>query len=230
MRKLDLKLVGEKFNRLTVLRETSDRDKGGRLLWECRCECGTITKVPKHAITSGNTKSCGCWRRESLSQVHRAKIVGQTFGLLTVLLDTMDRNNGQIVWECQCDCGDIARVMTTNLTSGHTKSCGCLRQGTNNKRKLVGKTFGRLTVLRETTGRKWGQILWECSCECGVITEVPTRQLTSGKTKSCGCWQKEVRLLNSRNGVHFLQAIEQFGEHMDNPSETIKRLREEDAA
>lgn len=30
------------------------------------------------------------------------------------------------IWECKCDCGNIVYVTTASLTSGNTKSCGCL--------------------------------------------------------------------------------------------------------
>ena len=30
-------------------------------------------------------------------------------------------------WKCKCDCGNITIVRTCKLTTGHTKSCGCLR-------------------------------------------------------------------------------------------------------
>ncbi len=29
-------------------------------------------------------------------------------------------------WLCRCDCGGTAVVRSSNLTSGQTKSCGCL--------------------------------------------------------------------------------------------------------
>ena len=29
------------------------------------------------------------------------------------------------VWECVCDCGNITQVTASNLTTGHTTSCGC---------------------------------------------------------------------------------------------------------
>lgn len=59
----------------------------------------------------------------------RNEIMGQTFGRLTVMRDTGERmNDGRnVIWECWCDCGGTAFVTTSNLVSGNTKSCGCLR-------------------------------------------------------------------------------------------------------
>jgi len=55
-------LVGQTFGRLLVLCSNGTRD--GRVLWDCRCRCGTAVLVVSNALTSGHTKSCGCWRIE----------------------------------------------------------------------------------------------------------------------------------------------------------------------
>ena len=34
----------------------------------------------------------------------------------------------ETTWRCRCDCGGEATVMRFNLTSGATRSCGCLRR------------------------------------------------------------------------------------------------------
>lgn len=63
-----------------------------------------------------------------------------------------------------------------------------------NKRNLVGMTFGKLTVLRDSGKRhNCGNVLWECQCNCEnkTIKLIPTNYLTSGKTKSCGCAKKD---------------------------------------
>jgi hypothetical protein len=36
-------------------------------------------------------------------------------------------SDGARVWACRCDCGNVTMVRATSLTSGFTKSCGCLR-------------------------------------------------------------------------------------------------------
>lgn len=53
-------LTGEKYNLLTVIRKTSKKDPQGRLLWECKCDCGNTTLVNSNNLKTGQVKSCGC--------------------------------------------------------------------------------------------------------------------------------------------------------------------------
>lgn len=57
-------------------------------------------------------------------------------------------------------------------------------------KSLAGQTFGRLTVL-ERYGSRQGRVNWLCRCECGKLHEAVSHALTSGHTKSCGCWKDE---------------------------------------
>lgn len=58
-------LTGQKFSRLTVLRE--DGHIGDRIVWECKCDCGNITRVDGRHLKSGSTQSCGCLQREMVT-------------------------------------------------------------------------------------------------------------------------------------------------------------------
>ena len=58
-----LKLKGQRFGRLTVIRELTERKKG-KVCWLCKCDCGNITEVRGHDLMYGDIKSCGCLRRE----------------------------------------------------------------------------------------------------------------------------------------------------------------------
>jgi DNA-directed RNA polymerase specialized sigma24 family protein len=50
------------------------------------------------------------------------------FGRLTAVQPLATRENGSVVWLCRCACGRAARVAADNLVSGHSRSCGCLKQ------------------------------------------------------------------------------------------------------
>jgi hypothetical protein len=61
------------------------------------------------------------------------------------------------------------------------------------KEDLTGRTFGRWTVLGP--GEKGGRYpTWRCQCSCpaGTVKDVPTRSLTRGGSKSCGCYRRDV--------------------------------------
>lgn len=51
------------FGRLVVIERL--RSSGRGVIWSCLCECGNLTKVTTHDLRAGNTKSCGCLRRET---------------------------------------------------------------------------------------------------------------------------------------------------------------------
>jgi 5-methylcytosine-specific restriction endonuclease McrA len=57
---------------------------------------------------------------------------------------------------------------------------------------LVGKVFGRLTVIREYPERDNGRVRWWCSCSCGMGVLVVGVHLTNGLTRSCGCLRNEL--------------------------------------
>lgn len=67
----NLNIAGQEFGWLTALSVDHKHPKQGTF-WRCRCRCGTEVIVLRNAL-SGNTKSCGCLRRElgrSLNRSH----------------------------------------------------------------------------------------------------------------------------------------------------------------
>jgi len=63
MRKRTIFKIGQKYNRLTII-EKMGYDKHNNRLYKCRCDCGNEIIVRGNALTSGNTKSCGCYKHE----------------------------------------------------------------------------------------------------------------------------------------------------------------------
>jgi hypothetical protein len=70
---------------------------------------------------------------------------------------------------------------------------------------MIGKIFGKLTVLFEVGRSNDGQRTYLCQCECGNKTTVISGNLKKGNSRSCGCARKKVcadrmRLLNFKHG------------------------------
>lgn len=64
-----------------------------------------------------------------------------------------------------------------------------------NKMNILGKRFGRLLVTEESPSRKnrhGSDSMWLCKCDCGNVKIIMGRSLKWGRTKSCGCLQKEL--------------------------------------
>lgn len=59
-------LIGEKYGRLSVIKESSKNNKNQRQ-WICVCDCGQIVCLTTHTLKTGHTLSCGCLRSESVS-------------------------------------------------------------------------------------------------------------------------------------------------------------------
>ena len=60
---------------------------------------------------------------------------------------------------------------------------------------LTGQRFGRLVVKSfagyKKTNNGRNKAIWTCDCDCGNKKDIAGGDLTSGRTKSCGCYQKE---------------------------------------
>lgn len=63
MGRLAIDLTGKKFGRLTVVRRVESKSSKAR--WLCRCDCGVDKEVCGCMLRSGNTRSCGCFQKES---------------------------------------------------------------------------------------------------------------------------------------------------------------------
>ena len=62
-----LNIIGEKYGRLTVIKETEPHYTVGgnkKRMFMCLCSCGNTVVVSITNLRNGNTKSCGCLRKE----------------------------------------------------------------------------------------------------------------------------------------------------------------------
>ena len=131
-RKIDL--TNQKFNKLTVIKETSQRNASGSILWECQCECGNKTLASGTELKRGHKKSCGCLQKEIIAAIGHKNLIDLTnkqFGKLKVIkiisTKKMPSGSTKIYWLCECDCGNTCIVEGNSLRTGNTKSCGCVK-------------------------------------------------------------------------------------------------------
>lgn len=195
MEKTNINLNGQTFGRWTIL-ETIPKYKNGRTYCLCRCECGTEKYVVRYSLLNGDSKSCGCLAKEQIQERCRKDCVGEVFGELTVMEMLYNYKNGKTYCRCLCSCGNEHITYVGNLTSGHTKSCGCQTYNLcwNGRRtNLCGLVFGRLTVIEMLYGYKNNRTHCRCLCSCGGETIVDMQNLLAHRTSSCGCLEEESR-------------------------------------
>ncbi len=120
-------MIDTKFNRWTLISDPFKMEGKKPLYVVVRCECGSEKTLTKSAVTSGQSKSCGCLQKEVASVPRTYVEVGTRLNKLTILED-LGMVGGKRRVVVACDCGSAQ--FTTRLDafiSGHTKSCGCLQ-------------------------------------------------------------------------------------------------------
>ena len=132
-------LTGKQFGDWTV--ESFDhQDLGKDSFWACVCICGETKIAP-----SGNIKRQGEYKCN-----HKASFIGRKFGRLEVKSLAYKKDN-TTYWNCKCDCGNSCVVRRNDLTTGNTKSCGCLHMESISTHGM--RNDDRYSVWRDLIGR-----------------------------------------------------------------------------
>jgi hypothetical protein len=116
-------LTGQRFGRLVALNYVEKHK------YLCQCDCGKQSTVSKYRLLKGETKSCGCLKREFRVL---SDLTGNKYARLTVI-----EYRGASSWLCKCDCGNELIVRNGDLSTGNTKSCGCLGRDVLTKRNTT---------------------------------------------------------------------------------------------
>ena len=84
---------------------------------------------------------------------NRLDLVGQSFGLLTVIADGGNDSRRHSLWICQCSCINktILCINSSNLRPNGTQSCGC----------LIGKPTHHMT--KTSTYKIWHNMIQRCT-------------------------------------------------------------------
>lgn len=132
--------TGYKYGRLLVIGE-APRQKNKREIvraWNAVCDCGKEVVITQGNL--GRTKSCGCIMK-------KVDLTGIKFGRLKVIEEGEPlKGEGWSVrrWICFCDCGNQTLTHQNHLTSGRSRSCGCLATEKSKELKTYGDSGSRL--------------------------------------------------------------------------------------
>jgi hypothetical protein len=137
-------------------------------------------------------------------------MVGQTFGRLSVL-KAMPVNGKKRRYECSCACGNPNTIIVsgTNLRSGHTQSCGCIRientkqMDRDRTEDFTGRRIGNVIVLERDENKihpnGGSSVMWRCKCDCGKIFTTYSETLRKNRdTLSCGCMRPYYNSLDKK--------------------------------
>ena len=141
-------IAGKRYGNLAVIKLDEEKSRNGILVWECACDCGSRVFVRGGNLKSGHTKSCGC---RIFSKTTEKDLSGKKFGRLTVI-EKYGKIDGKIAYRCICECGKEKIAIGTYLTSGRTKSCGCLDMESRKNPKRVTHGLSKTRIYREYRG------------------------------------------------------------------------------
>ena len=164
-------LIGQRFGKLVVIDVAEDNisPKGKRRKqWLCQCDCGDKCLAMDNSLRAGYKKSCGCLFRGD----NETKQMWKDFNALK-------------------ESDAIGILQNLNRPYIKTSHIPKKRKGGHKKDNLLGKKFGLWTVIDKAETRHYknggSATCWLCKCECGNVKSVPSRDLKSGASQSCGC-------------------------------------------
>lgn len=192
-------ITGQVFDELTVIEMLYNYQNKHRTYCKCIGIDGNEYIIRQDALISGAT--------HQIKGVCKAgtpnDISGDKYGKLTPIEPTkMRESNHTIKWKCLCDCGNVTYASSSQLKRGHVTSCGCAKQEyvESTKSDVIGKTFGYLTVLKDSSTKLRNRRTVICQCQCGKIEAYVLEDLRSKHVISCGC-------INQSRGELFIEEL-----------------------
>lgn len=178
-------LLGNVFGKLKVIK--FGEGKNGRATWICKCECGNTRECTTKQLTSGKTLAC---KKCAKYTINIDNEIGKKYGEW-IILKCYRNDKNKLIATCKCNCGTIKDVVFANIKNGSSTNCGCIRKNKMSEYatidSLVGKKYGKLTIVKEVGKNKYGKTIYNCKCDCGNSINVLSNSLRTGHTTSCGC-------------------------------------------
>ena len=184
-----LNFEGQRFTRLLALFPVKI-EKDTKPRWLCLCDCSNYVCVDATKLRRGNTRSCGCLQKDTVSHRYdkqREEFIGTKHGRLTAIKFVGVENQASM-YLFRCDCGKEIVCSAHSVKIGNTTSCGCKRKDmqADSINSFIGRQFGKLHVDSFAGMNKHhGSTFW-CTCSCGNRIIVSRNCLQRGQ-QSCGC-------------------------------------------
>jgi hypothetical protein len=125
----------------------------------------------------------------------RKDLVNQTFGKLTVIKYTGLSQNNCSEYLCKCECGNEKLVLSGNLITGDTKSCGCLF-----KFKEGEANFNSLYSSYQKTAQRYNRIF--------KLSRDEFRELITSNCFYCDISPQRKRFAKGTNGPFYYNGID----------------------
>lgn len=194
--------IGETYNGVKVLEDLGRVNRSRVYKVVCPI-CGKV--FTSRADHIGKTKSC----QECSHNLKIVDLSGKRFGRLVALERIGKRiapnGTNQSMWRCRCDCGNETVVKYIALTSGNTRSCGCMEEENRHtnmqnameqRRKSVGKDFvGSLET--HPLYKTWKSMLMRCNNP----NVIGYRHYGGRGIKVCDRWSGELGFENFVNDM-----------------------------
>lgn len=130
-------------------------------------------------------------------------------------------NHTKMKWQCKEN-----HVWESNFSSIRNQKTWCpVCASLKKSYELSGKRFGRWKVIKRQKYDVYGNVMWECLCDCGTKRLIRAYSLVRGVTKSCGCsikrpkgesafisWLNSYRTRCKIDKIEFNLSIEKFRE------------------
>src|SRR5699024_1318697 len=163
--------IGETYNQLTVIKEV-ERERVRRFL--CRCTCGVEKVYNGIDVFRGNTKSCGCARRNKLIERNKHNnpskkrtnwyskypydtCIGTTVNGLKFVKEIERSKYDRRRFIILCQCGIKFECDGIHIFNGSVKSCGCY------KSKIISETSSTHRMTGTSEYGIWAAMMQRCN-------------------------------------------------------------------
>ena len=217
--------AGRRFGSLVAVARDGHIVHGGqrKIAWACRCDCGNSTRVHAGALTSGQTRSCGCLGGGRTHGASDTAIYGVWHAMRQRCLNPSDATyqeyGGRGISVCQA-WGDFARFLSDMgpRPEGYTldridndgpyspENCRWappVVQANNRRSNVAVTAFGETLTLA-----KWAR-------RAGITSSCLRHRLKSGWTPEDAVSRPSSRSLNNGKRCNLRQVLKGQGGHVD---------------